>query len=123
MKLIPPDYADEDIYNERRARPLPDKAPAFSRLFRDQGKTPLSQQIEAKKRGIGRQRYPYVGEKPCTFDQCSQFYNNSVEAWTLAVVMLSVFIYELVLNAKAQGTPISFKVTYALAEVLVSAHA
>lgn len=31
-------------------------------------------------------------------------------AWTLAVVMVAVFIYELVLNSKAQGTPISLKV-------------
>lgn len=33
-------------------------------------------------------------------------------AWSLAAVMLAVFIYELVLNGKAQGTPISFKVMY-----------
>jgi hypothetical protein len=28
----------------------------------------------------------------------------------MTAVMLGVFIYELVLNAKAQGTPVSFKV-------------
>ena len=55
------DYADEDIYNESRARPLPEKAAPLSRMFRNIGSTPLSQRIEEKRRGIGRQRYPYVG--------------------------------------------------------------
>lgn len=56
------DYADEDIYNESRARPLPEKPAPLSRMFRSLGNTPLNQRIEEKKRGIGRQRYPYVGE-------------------------------------------------------------
>jgi membrane associated rhomboid family serine protease len=55
----------------------------------DPGKYPLEQRIEDKKRGIGRQRYPVV-------------------VWTLTVIMVAVFIYELVVNAKAQGTPVSF---------------
>ncbi|EKM61250.1 uncharacterized protein PHACADRAFT_134676 [Phanerochaete carnosa HHB-10118-sp] len=83
------EFVDGDIYNEARARPLPEKAAPLSRFFRNVGKAPVSQRIDEKKRGIGRQRYPFV-------------------AWTLAVVMLGVFIYELVLNAKNQGTPISF---------------
>lgn len=33
------------------------------------------------------------------------------EVWTLTVVMVAVFIYELVLNAKNQGSPFSFKVS------------
>ncbi|KAI0283353.1 hypothetical protein BGY98DRAFT_1087836 [Russula aff. rugulosa BPL654] len=50
---------------------------------------PLQQRIEDKKRGIGRQRYPVV-------------------VWTLTVIMVAVFIYELVVNAQAQGSPFSF---------------
>ncbi|KAI0274728.1 hypothetical protein BC834DRAFT_814572, partial [Gloeopeniophorella convolvens] len=53
------------------------------------GKYPLEQRIEDKKRGIGRQKYPVV-------------------VWALTVSMIAVFIYELVVNAKAQGTPVSF---------------
>ncbi|KIM48285.1 hypothetical protein M413DRAFT_22809 [Hebeloma cylindrosporum] len=53
-------------------------------------KYPLQQRIEDKKRGIGRQRYPFV-------------------VYGLTVAMLGVFIYELVLNAREQGSPISLK--------------
>ncbi|KAI0257471.1 hypothetical protein BJV78DRAFT_1366572 [Lactifluus subvellereus] len=53
------------------------------------GKYPLQQQIEEKRRGIGRQRYPVV-------------------VWTLSAIMVAVFIYELVVNAQAQGSPVSF---------------
>lgn len=56
------DHIDDDIYNEARARPLAEKAAPLSRMFRNVGNTPLSQRIEEKKRGIARQRYPYVGE-------------------------------------------------------------
>ncbi|GJE85705.1 rhomboid family intramembrane serine protease [Phanerochaete sordida] len=85
------EYADDDIYNEARARPVQEKATPFSRFLRNAGvgQRPLNQRIDEKKRGIGRQRYPFV-------------------SWTLAVVMLAVLIYELVLNSKNQGTPISF---------------
>lgn len=51
---------------------------------------PLDQRIEDKKRGIGRQRYPFL-------------------TWTLTAVMIGVFIYELVVQSKAQGTPVSLK--------------
>ncbi|EIW86795.1 rhomboid-domain-containing protein, partial [Coniophora puteana RWD-64-598 SS2] len=54
------------------------------------GKYPLEQRIEDKKRGIGRQRYPVL-------------------VWALTAVMIAVFIYELVVNSRAQGTPVSFK--------------
>lgn len=57
----------------------------------DAGKYPLDQRIEDKKRGIGRQRYPFV-------------------AWGLTVIMVGVFINELVVQSKAQGSPVSFKV-------------
>ncbi|PSR75863.1 hypothetical protein PHLCEN_2v8777 [Hermanssonia centrifuga] len=85
------EYGD-DPFDESRARPLAEKATPLSRLFANvgNGKVPVQQRIEEKKRGIGRQKYPFV-------------------AWTLAVVMLGVFIYELVLNSRAQGTPISMK--------------
>ncbi|TFK30349.1 rhomboid-domain-containing protein [Coprinopsis marcescibilis] len=51
---------------------------------------PLEQRIENKKRGIGVQRYPVV-------------------VWVLTAVMIGVCIYELVLNAREQGSPISTK--------------
>jgi len=54
------------------------------------GRYPLQQQIEDKKRGMGRQKYPFV-------------------VWILSVVMVCVFINELVVNAREQGSPVSFK--------------
>lgn len=59
--MVDADYSDDDIYNESRARPLPEKATPFSRLFGHSDN--LQQRIERKKRGIGRQKYPVVGEK------------------------------------------------------------
>ncbi|TFK41249.1 hypothetical protein BDQ12DRAFT_697116 [Crucibulum laeve] len=58
--------------------------------FLASGKYPLEQRIEDKKRGIGRQRYPFV-------------------VWVLTAAMVGVFIYELILNAREQGSPISLK--------------
>ncbi|KDR84898.1 hypothetical protein GALMADRAFT_233355 [Galerina marginata CBS 339.88] len=51
---------------------------------------PLQQRIEDKKRGVGRQKHPFV-------------------VYILTAAMVSVFIYELVLNSREQGSPISFK--------------
>jgi membrane associated rhomboid family serine protease len=50
----------------------------------------LEQRIEDKKRGIGRQKYPFV-------------------VYALTIVMVGIFINELVVNSRAQGTPVSFK--------------
>ncbi|KAG6851199.1 hypothetical protein H0H93_015209 [Arthromyces matolae] len=58
--------------------------------FMAQGRYPIEQRIENKKRGIGRQKHPFV-------------------VWILTVVMLAVFIYELIVNSRAQGTPVSMK--------------
>jgi membrane associated rhomboid family serine protease len=58
--------------------------------FLDSGKYPLDQRIADKKQGIGRQRYPFV-------------------VWILTLVMTGIFVYELVVQSKAQGTPVSFK--------------
>ncbi|KAG7099128.1 hypothetical protein E1B28_001000 [Marasmius oreades] len=58
--------------------------------FIAKGRYPMEQRIEDKKRGIGRQKYPFV-------------------VWSFSVIMVAVMIYELVVNWKAQGTPISFK--------------
>jgi len=55
----------------------------------DSARYPLDQRIEDKRRGIGRQKYPYI-------------------SWTLTTVMIGVFIYESVVNWRAQGTPFSF---------------
>jgi len=51
---------------------------------------PLEQRIENKKRGVGVQQRPFV-------------------VYILTAAMLGVFIYELVLNGKEQGSPISLK--------------
>ncbi|KIY62902.1 rhomboid-domain-containing protein [Cylindrobasidium torrendii FP15055 ss-10] len=58
--------------------------------FMGTGKYPIAQRIEDKKRGIGRQRYPFL-------------------VWILSIIMVGVFIDELVRNSKEQGSPVSFK--------------
>ncbi|KAF8213129.1 hypothetical protein K438DRAFT_1803438 [Mycena galopus ATCC 62051] len=85
------EYADPDPYDAERAKPVAEKAsgPFAQFLGVQEGKTSLEQRIDNKKRGIGRQRYPFL-------------------VWTLTVVMVGVFIYELVANDKDQGTPVSF---------------
>ncbi|EPT04028.1 hypothetical protein FOMPIDRAFT_127634 [Fomitopsis schrenkii] len=52
---------------------------------------PLEDRIADKKAGVGVQRRPYV-------------------VWFFSLTMLAVLIYELVVNQKAQGTPVSFHV-------------
>ncbi|KAG8219741.1 hypothetical protein J3R82DRAFT_712 [Butyriboletus roseoflavus] len=54
------------------------------------GKYPMEQRIEDKKRGIGRQKHPFV-------------------VYALTIAMVGIFINELVVNTRAQGTPVSFK--------------
>ncbi|KAJ3572525.1 hypothetical protein NP233_g3032 [Leucocoprinus birnbaumii] len=66
-----------------------EKGNAFTK-FLASGKYPLEQRIEDKKRGIGRQRYAFV-------------------VWALTLTMIGVFIWELIFNAREQGTPISMK--------------
>ncbi|KAJ7706265.1 hypothetical protein B0H17DRAFT_620531 [Mycena rosella] len=83
------DYADP--YNADRAKPVAEKASPFAQFLGvREGKNTLQQRIDMKKRGLGRQRYPFV-------------------VWALTVAMVAVFIYELVANNNAQGTPVSFK--------------
>lgn len=38
-------------------------------------------------------------------------FNIGISVWTLTIVMVGVFINELVVNSKAQGTPVSMKVS------------
>ncbi|KAJ6519738.1 hypothetical protein C8R45DRAFT_952543 [Mycena sanguinolenta] len=85
------EYSDPDPYDPHSAKPAGEKAsPLAQFLSGPGGTTSLQKRIDMKKRGIGRQRYPFL-------------------VWTLTVVMVAVFIYELVANNKDQGTPISFK--------------
>ncbi|KIJ45523.1 hypothetical protein M422DRAFT_29657 [Sphaerobolus stellatus SS14] len=83
------DYSDpvKDVPVQQKPRSLLSRV-----LGRDDGKYPLEQRIENKRRGIGRQRRPYL-------------------VWALTAVMISVFIYESVVNWQAQRTPFSFKPT------------
>jgi len=58
------EYADpSDPYDATHAKPVSEKASPLAKLLTpgDYGKYPLDQRIEDKKRGIGRQRYPFVG--------------------------------------------------------------
>lgn len=66
------------------------KPSPFARFLGDGARFPIEQRIENKKRGIGRQTYPFV-------------------AWTLTAAMVGVLIYELVYNSRQQGSPLSFK--------------
>ncbi|EKM83523.1 hypothetical protein AGABI1DRAFT_110173 [Agaricus bisporus var. burnettii JB137-S8] len=66
-----------------------EKKNAFTK-FLASGRYPLEQRIEDKKRGIGRQRIPFV-------------------TWALTIAMTGVIIWELVRNAQEQGSPISLK--------------
>jgi hypothetical protein len=84
-----------------------DERPLLARWF-DPGKYPLQQRIENKKRGIGRQRYPVVGPYIRLSSIASEF--DIFIVWALTVIMVAVFIYELVVNAQAQGSPVSFHV-------------
>ncbi|KAF5375122.1 hypothetical protein D9758_000362 [Tetrapyrgos nigripes] len=86
------EYAEP--HEEPQGKLVSEKSNAFSKFLGsgNPGKYPLEQRIEDKKRGIGRQRYPIV-------------------VWALTVAMCAVFIYELVANSNAQGTPVSFKPT------------
>ncbi|KAF9535374.1 hypothetical protein CPB83DRAFT_841646 [Crepidotus variabilis] len=79
------EYADPEG-QEARDRA---KAGPLGRFF-NSARYPLQQRIEDKKRGIGRQKHPFV-------------------VYILTVAMIAVFIYELVYNSQQQGSPISLK--------------
>ena len=100
------EYADP--YDASRAKPISDKAALPFVTFMGGGKYPLEQRIEDKKRGIGQQKYPFVGKSRrlhnVYFLQCS-----SCLVWALTAAMIGVFINELVVNFRAQGSPISLK--------------
>ncbi|KAJ1310202.1 hypothetical protein OPQ81_006945 [Rhizoctonia solani] len=67
------------------------KKSVMARLMGNDGaRHPLEQRIQAKRAGIGRQRYPFV-------------------VWLLSLAMLGVMIWELVRNKQEQGSPISLK--------------
>ncbi|KAI6162120.1 hypothetical protein EDD17DRAFT_1776938 [Pisolithus thermaeus] len=98
-------YRDDDLYSTFRTSSVVSKgdetsliensarkgqAAYYQDLAFGTAKYPLEQRIENKKRGIGRQKYPFV-------------------VWALTIAMVGVFINELVVNARAQGTPLSFK--------------
>jgi hypothetical protein len=60
------EYADDELYDSQAAKPMSRKARPLSRLLAiapGDGRNSLQQRIDRKKRGIGRQRYPFVGEQ------------------------------------------------------------
>ena len=73
------------------------------------GRYPIEQHIEDKKRGIGRQKYPVVGKFVLQSVGIIQTQRMMHAVWVLTAVMVGVFINELVVNDRAQGTPISLK--------------
>ncbi|ESK97994.1 rhomboid family protein [Moniliophthora roreri MCA 2997] len=77
-----PSSQDRDVPRDQKNNPLA--------RFLAQGRYPLQQRIEDKKRGIGRQKSPYV-------------------VWVLSATMVAVFIYELISQQRAQGSLISLK--------------
>ncbi|KAF6766139.1 hypothetical protein DFP72DRAFT_8116 [Ephemerocybe angulata] len=85
------DLEYSDPYAQTRAGALPPtKGSGPVGKFFNVARYPLEQRIENKKRGIGIQDRPYV-------------------VYLLSAAMLGVIIYELVANAKQQGSPISLK--------------
>ncbi|KAF8971412.1 10 TM acyl transferase domain found in Cas1p-domain-containing protein [Flammula alnicola] len=84
-------FQDLEYADPTNAQAIPPNTKEKPGLFSG-AKYPLAQRIEDKKRGIGRQKYPIV-------------------VYCLTAAMVGVFIYELVLNARQQGTPISLKPT------------
>lgn len=89
---LPKDVSDTEALNPSSRSADKGVKRLWSKLTaKNDARYPLSQRIEDKRRGIGRQRYPVL-------------------TWVLSLVMVAVFIYESVINWKAQGTPFSFKV-------------
>lgn len=103
------EYAEPGPHTTDRAAPAAEKSSPFSR-FASKAKYPVEQRIEDKKRGIGRQKYPFVGELLCVYYSLILLTIDLV--WTLTAIMTGVFIYELIVNSRAQGTPVSFKVCF-----------
>ncbi|CAG7846096.1 Uncharacterized rhomboid protein AN10929 [Serendipita indica DSM 11827] len=79
---VPPEYAEPPSNNR--------KLNLWGKLVDRNHGSSLEQQLERRKRGIQRQRRPYV-------------------VWFLTVVMLAVMIYEIVENKRVTGSPFAFK--------------
>jgi len=56
--ILPVDYADP----EAQTAPMPESKEKPLAKFFASAKYPLEQRIQDKKRGIGRQKHPFVGE-------------------------------------------------------------
>ena len=74
-----------------------------------QGKYPIEQQVENKRRGLGRQRWPFacwiltLGKRYPILSKGKKDSNEILPA------MCSVMVWELVSQNQAQGTPIAIK--------------
>jgi hypothetical protein len=102
-----PEYADAPTKN--RAGVLDTQPVEPWSKHADSPRYPLEQRIEDKRRGIGRQRYPFV-TWTLTGLSSTQVISRVLTIGPLAV-MIGVFIYESVVNWRAQGTPFSFHVS------------
>lgn len=80
---------------------------SFFGKMMDQGRFPLEQRIENKKRGIGRQKYPILSKPILPIVVLVVIV--AMKGWALTVAMVAIMIYELVRNDQEQGSPISTK--------------
>jgi len=101
-------YQEYSDPSDRSQKATAEKSSPFARFIAS-GRYPIEQRIEDKKRGIGRQRYPFVGMS-LSLDPDRRLSSKATLVWLLSIVMAGVFINELVVNSRAQGTPVSFKV-------------
>ena len=112
IKILCPLLIAVSEYAEPTNKDFPrDKRNAFTK-FLASGRYPLEQRIEDKKRGIGRQKYPFAGAflNRIILQGVEIVLTRKNVVWALTIVMIGVFIWELVLNAREQGSPVSMKV-------------
>lgn len=56
------EYSEPDPYDATRAPPVAEKAsPMAQFLGVQEGRSSIQQRIDMKKRGVGRQKYPFLG--------------------------------------------------------------
>lgn len=69
---------------------------------------PWSKELRTKRGELAVKRIRFSVRRCHSAPQTSL--SHSRAAWIVSVVLIAVFIYEEVIQSKAQGTPVSFKV-------------